>query len=194
MASFTPLCTLRRLAPPLPLRRTYKFHKSCSVLAHTYSPAGLPPPSAALSRVQGGKFVYCIFGYQSEKFWSVPTTEKFSKSRPPPKIFMPGSHVRITVSPQPYDFIPHTVYRCDPLRWSNNFLYYHHTYKHSYKKLYGRVTTHGHDFQFQCLANISHVVHIHEGGAHVRELLRPNLILSYRIFASHPYQKLLRGL
>ena len=75
---------------------------------------------------------------------------------------MPGSHVRATVSQQPYELIEGIIYHCDPGRGYNNFLSYHHTYKHSYKMLQGRFTTHGHVFQFWCFAHISAVVHIHE--------------------------------
>ena len=78
------------------------------------------------------------------------------------KIFTLGSHVRVTVSPQPYDLIQHTIYHYDLRRGYNNFLSYYHTYKHSYKKLQGRFTTHPHDFQFWYLSHISAVVHIHE--------------------------------
>ena len=51
------------------------------------------------------------------------------------KNFHAGSHVRVTVSPQPYDLIQRTIYDYVPLRRSNNILSYNQNYKHSYKML-----------------------------------------------------------
>ena len=105
---------------------------------------------------------------------------------------MPGSHVRATVSPQPYVLVQRTIYHCDPRRGSNNFLSYHHTYKCSYNKLQGRITTYAHVFQFWYFGHISAVVQTHQSGYssfdRTPRALQPPLTASYHLIPIKSYR------
>ena len=105
------------------------------------------------------------------------------------KIFMPGSHVPVTVSPKPYYLNERSLYICDPLRRLNKFVSYPFTYNHSYKKLHGRCSTHAHDFRFSYLVHISSVVLIHERPFSGHDPLEPNLLFSKCIIPSPSHQR-----
>ena len=163
--TLAPLCTLRRLEPPPPPPRYAQSPKAKNFLLHFRT------------------LEWILRGSCEKKSVGVGT------------VCMLGSHVPGSVSPQPYELIQWTIYYCDPLQGYNKLSLTSNPTNIPIKSYWiGLIPMHT-IFSFLVWPISPPPFTFTKGDiAEMIDLLEPNLLLSYNIFPSRSYQKLLWGL